>query len=159
MRLSHYILRIQISLFKRPHINIFGVRASLKKESTMAVEENRVYPRARLKWAVSAKVDGKVIEGVTKDISVSGAYVCCAKPLRLNEVVDMVITAPYESQSVKAEVVWSNIYGPDDNINPRGMGVLFLEISGEDRKVIAKAVMNHLKTLNTTVEDIKSGAS
>ena len=125
----------------------------------MAEEENRAYPRAGLKWAVSAKVDGKVIEGVTKDISVSGAYVCCAKPLRLNEVVDMVITAPYESQSVKAEVVWSNIYGPDDNINPRGMGVLFLEISGEDRKVIAKAVTNHLKTLNTTVEDIKSGAS
>ncbi len=125
----------------------------------MTEEENRAYPRAGLKWAVSAQVDGKVIEGVTKDISVSGAYVCCAKPLRLNEVVDMVITAPYESQSVKAEVVWSNIYGPDDNINPRGMGVLFLEISGEDRKVIAKAVMNHLKILNTTVEDIKSGAS
>ena len=125
----------------------------------MAVEENRVYPRARLKWAVSAKVDGKVIEGVTKDISVSGAYVCCAKPLKLNVVLDMVIKAPDKSLSVKAEVVWSNIYGPDDNINPRGMGVLFLEISGEDRKVIAKAVTNHLKTLNTTVEDIKSGAS
>ena len=125
----------------------------------MTEEENRAYPRAGLKWAVSAKVDGKVIEGVTKDISVSGAYVCCAKPLRLNEVVDMVITAPYESQSVKAEVVWSNIHGPDDNINPRGMGVLFLEISKEDREVIAKAVMNHLETLNTTIEDIKSGVS
>ena len=89
----------------------------------MAEEENRVYPRARLKWAVSAKVDGKVIEGVTKDISVSGAYVCCAKSLRLNAVLDMVIKAPDKSLSVKAEVVWSNIYGPDDNINPRGMGV------------------------------------
>ena len=111
----------------------------------MTEEENRAYPRAGLKWAVSAKVDGKVIEGVTKDISISGAYVCCAKPLRLNEVVDIVITATYESQSVKAEVVWSNIYGPDDDINPRGMGVRFLEISGEDRRVIAKAVMKHLE--------------
>jgi c-di-GMP-binding flagellar brake protein YcgR len=118
----------------------------------MAAEENRAYPRAGLKWAVSAKVDGKVIEGVTKDISVSGAYVCCAKPLRLNEVVDMVITAPYESQSVKAEVIWSNIYGPDDNINPRGMGVLFLEISKKDRKVIAKAVMNHLKSSKEEID-------
>jgi c-di-GMP-binding flagellar brake protein YcgR len=118
----------------------------LKKEATMAEEENRVYPRARLKWVVSAKVDGKVIEGVTKDISVSGAYVCCAKPLKLNVVLDMVIKAPDKSLSVKAEVVWSNIYGPDDNINPRGMGVRFLAISGEDRKVIAKAVMQHLKS-------------
>jgi len=112
----------------------------------MAVEENRVYPRARLRWAVSVKVDGKVIEGVTKDISVSGAYVCCAKPLKFNVLLDMVIKAPDKSLSVKAEVVWSNIHGPDDNINPRGMGVRFLAISGEDRKVIAKAVMQHLKS-------------
>ena len=112
----------------------------------MAEEENRVYPRAKLKWIVLFKVDGKVIEGVTKDISVSGAYVCCAKPLKLNVVLDMVIKAPDKSLSVKAEVVWSNIYGPDDNINPRGMGVRFPAISGEDRKVIAKAVMKHLKS-------------
>ena len=110
----------------------------------MAEEENRAYPRAMLKWAVLAKVDGKVIEGVTKDISVSGAYVCCAKPLKLNVVLNMIIKAPDKSLSVKAEVVWSNIYGPDDNINPRGMGVRFLTISGEDRKVIAKAVMQQL---------------
>jgi len=118
----------------------------------MAVEENRVYPRARLKWAVSVKVDGKVIEGVTKDISVSGAYVCCANPLRLNVVLDIVIKAPDRSLSVKAEVVWSNIYGPDDNINPRGMGVRFLAISGEDRKIIAKAVMQHLKSAKEEID-------
>ena len=115
------------------------------KESKMAVEENRVYPRAKLKWIVLFKVDGKAIEGVTKDISVSGAYVCCAKPLKLNVVLNMVIKTPDKSLSVKAEVVWSNIYGPDDDINPRGMGVRFLEISGEDRRVIAKAVMKHLE--------------
>ncbi len=121
----------------------------------MAEEENRVYPRAKLKWIVLFKVDGKVIEGVTKDISVSGAYVCCAKPLRLNEVVDMVIKAPDKSLSVKAEVVWSNIYGPDDSINPRGMrgmGVCFLAISGEDRKVIAKAVMEHLESSKEEID-------
>jgi len=118
----------------------------------MAEEDNRVYPRARLKWMVSFKVDSKVIEGVTKDISVSGAYVCCAKPLKLNEVLNMVIKAPDKSLSVKTEVVWSNIYGPDDNINPRGMGVLFLAISGEDRRVIAKAVMKHLKSSKEEID-------
>jgi len=124
----------------------------LRKKPTVAVEENRVYPRAKLKWAVSAKVDGKVIEGVTKDISVSGAYVCCAKPLRLNVVFDLVIRAPDKSLSVKAEVVWSNIYGPDDNINPRGMGVRFLAISGEDPKIIAQAVMEHLKSSKEEID-------
>ena len=118
----------------------------------MAEEENRVYPRARLKWMVSFKVDGKVIEGVTKDISVSGTYVCCAKPLKLNVVLNMVIKAPDKSLSVKAEVVWSNIYGPDDDINPRGMRVRFLEISGEDRRVIAKAVMKHLESSKEDID-------
>jgi hypothetical protein len=112
----------------------------------MVEQENRVYPRGRLKWAVSAKVDDRVIEGVTKDISVSGAYVCCANPLRLNVVFDMLIKAPDKSLSVKAEVVWSNIYGPDDSINPRGIGIRFLAISEEDRKIIAKAVMKHLQS-------------
>ena len=65
---------------------------------------------------------------------------CCARPLRLNEVFHMSINSPEKSLNVKAEVVWSNIHGPDDEINPRGMGVRFLKISSQDRKLIAKEV-------------------
>jgi c-di-GMP-binding flagellar brake protein YcgR len=108
-------------------------------------KEKRAHHRARFKWPVLAKVDGKVLEGVTKDISANGAYVCCANPLKLNTVFDMVIKAPEKRLKVKAEVVWSNIYGPDDQINPRGMGVRFLNISSDDRKAIAKEILQHLK--------------
>ena len=111
----------------------------------MAKKEQREHHRAKLKWAVLAKVDGKVIEGVTKDISPSGAYVCCAKPLRLNVVFDMAIKAPNKRLKAKVEVVWSNIYGLDDQINPRGMGVRFLNISSGDRRFIAKEILQHLK--------------
>jgi hypothetical protein len=52
----------------------------------------------------------------------------------------MSINAPEKSLHVKAEVVWSNKYGPDDEINPGGMGVRFLKISSQDRKLIAKEV-------------------
>jgi hypothetical protein len=52
----------------------------------------------------------------------------------------MSINSPEKSLHVKAEVVWSNIYGPDDEINPRGMGVRFLKISSQDRKFIATEV-------------------
>jgi hypothetical protein len=55
----------------------------------------------------------------------------------------MSINAPDKSLNVKAEVVWSNVYGPDDEINPRGMGVRFLKISSQDRKLIAKEVSQH----------------
>ena len=111
----------------------------------MVEKEKRTHHRAKFKWPVLAKVDGKVIEGVTKDISANGAYVCCANPLKLNAVFDMVIKAPEKRLKVKAEVVWSNIYGLDDAINPRGMGVRFLNISSDHRRVIAKEILQHLK--------------
>ena len=96
--------------------------------------------RANLKWQVNAVTPKGPLDGVTKNISTRGAYVCCARPLRLNEVFHMSINSPEKSLNVKAEVVWSNRYGPDDEISPRGMGVRFLKISSQDRKFIAKEV-------------------
>ena len=109
----------------------------------MFKQKKRMYPRAELTWPVSAQVGGSLIEGVTKNIGVSGAYVCCARPLRLNEVFNMVINTPDKPLNIKAEVVWSNIHGPDDEINPRGMGVRFIEISDEDRRLITHEVTDH----------------
>jgi hypothetical protein len=78
------------------------------------------------------------MHGETKDISPAGAFIRCRKPLKLHEVFDMVINAPEKPLNVKAEVIWSNIYGYDDEITPRGMGVRFVTISDEDQKLIAQ---------------------
>ena len=104
------------------------------------VGKKHISPRANLRWQVNAVTPKGPLEGVTKDISTRGAYVCCATPLRLNQVFHMSINSPEKSLNVKAEVVWSNIHGPDDDINPRGMGVRFVKISSQDRKFIAKEV-------------------
>jgi len=56
----------------------------------------------------------------------------------------MVINAPDKPLIVKAEVVWSSMSGLDDEITPRGMGVRFLNIGSEDRRIIAKAVAGQL---------------
>jgi c-di-GMP-binding flagellar brake protein YcgR len=103
-------------------------------------------PRVKVKWPVTVKTEKGSMEGVTLDLGTVGAFVSCAKPLRLNDVFDMVITAPEQAIEVTAEVIWSNIYGPDDDITPRGMGVRFLKISGKDRRAIAKAALEHLKS-------------
>jgi hypothetical protein len=112
----------------------------------MAFKDNRAHPRATLRWSVSVQLSGAVTEGVTKNISEGGAYVCCANPLGPNEVLDMVINAPDKMLNVKAEVVWSSMSGLDleDKITPRGMGVRFLNIGSEERRIIAKAVAEHL---------------
>jgi hypothetical protein len=98
------------------------------------------YPKAPVKWYVSAQSGNRAVEGVTREVSTRQAYIHCSKPFRLNEVLDVTITAPDRSLKVSAEVVWSNMYGYDDEITPRGMGVRFLNISYEDRRFLARMV-------------------
>jgi len=69
------------------------------------------------------------MHGETRDISPQGAFIRCRNPLNLNEVFDMVVDVPEKSL---------NIHGPDDKITPRGMGVRFVKISKEDRRIIAQ---------------------
>ena len=109
----------------------------------MPKDEQRVAPRAKIKWPVIVQKSTGVIEGVTLNISSTGVFIGCRRPLRLNEIFDMVITAPGQDIGVQAEVVWSNKYGPDDSITPRGMGVRFVNISEENQIFIAKAVNQH----------------
>ena len=109
--------------------------------------DNRHFARANVKWAVSISTDDSSRDGVTINLSPSGAYIRCGSPLRLNEIFDMTIDVPNSDWLIEAkvEVVFSNIYGPDDEISPRGMGVRFLTIASKDRKIIAKEVLQHLQ--------------
>ena len=108
------------------------------------------------------------MDGLITLVNPNGVLILCSRPLKLNEVCWMTINAPSRSFEAKGLVVWSNIYGRDDEISPRGMRVRFLKISSQNRLFIAselegqgvkKVAEDYLKTLNTTVEDIKSGAS
>ena len=116
--------------------------------------DKRAYPRAKLKWPVKIKTDEGVMEGVTLNITPDGCFIACRKPLKLNVVFELAIQVPNSKAVLKAsaEVVWSNIYGPDDEISPRGMGVRFLRIASEARKFIAQASLEHFKSVNLESE-------
>jgi len=120
----------------------------------MYTEQNA---KAKVKWPVFINTDDRSIDGVTLDLSTNGAFVSCANPLRLNEVFDMTINIPNADRPLKisVEVVWSNIYGPDDDISPRGMGVRFLEISSEDRKIIAAEILQSLESTEEKIDPKK----
>ncbi len=117
-------------------------------------QERRVYPRANIKWPVKVKTDKGTLDGVTSDVTPNGVFIHCQKPLKLNVVFEMIINIPNSKSSLtaKAEVVWSNRWGPDDEISPRGMGVRFVKISSEARKFIARAAVNHLKSKEVAPE-------
>jgi hypothetical protein len=110
--------------------------------------------KAKLKWPVSIKANGSSSDGVILNLSTNQAYIKCAKPLKLNKIFDMTLQVPNSDDSieVQVEVVLSNIYGPDDDISPRGMIVRFLEISSEDRKIMAKAILQQLQSDNEEID-------
>ena len=125
-------------------------------------------PRREFTWPVVLQHLGSEITGTTTTITPNGVYVRCPEPLKLNEMCDMTIAAPDRNIKVKVEVVWSNIHGPDDHITPRGMGVRFLVISGEDRSYITKALDDqslseaadqYLQSLSMTVSQISPHVS
>jgi len=134
--------------------------------------EKRDYPRAEIKWQAVVKTDQGTMDGVTSNVTPNGVFIHCQKPLRLNEVFELTINIPNSDQALtaKVEVTWSNRWGPDDEISPRGMGVRFVEISGESRKFIAREALNYLKseeiapellqtlqTLIIDVDELKAG--
>jgi uncharacterized protein (TIGR02266 family) len=128
--------------------------------------DRRGYPRAKLKWPVVIKTEEGSTEGVTRNITPDGCFISCRRPLKLNVVFDMLIKIPNTKSTIEAkgEVVWSNIYGPDDEITPRGMGIRFIRLASEARKFIAQASLEYFKsrdieadllqTLNTLIIDL-----
>jgi hypothetical protein len=113
--------------------------------------------KAKLKWPVSIKANGSSSDGVTLNLSTNQAYIRCVKPLRLNEVFDMTLEVPKSDDSIKAqvEVVLSNMYGPDDEISPRGMIVRFLDLADADRRIIAKAIFQQLESDKVQIDPKK----
>ena len=131
-------------------------------------ERSRKVSSAKTSWPVTVKHPEGEMDGLITLVNPNAVLILCSRPLKLNEVCWMTINAPSRSFEAKGLVVWSNIYGRDDEISPRGMRVRFLKISSQDRFFIAsklegqgveKVAEDYLKTLNTTVEDIESGAS
>jgi uncharacterized protein (TIGR02266 family) len=110
--------------------------------------DKRDYPRAEIKWPAVIKTDQGTMDGVTSNVTPNGVFIHCQKPLKLNEIFELTIDIPNSDQTLtaKAEVTWSNRWGPDDEISPRGMGVRFVKISSEARKFIARAALNYLES-------------
>lgn len=113
--------------------------------------------RANIKWPVFIRSDERSIEGVTLKLSPYGAFIRCANPPKLHEILDMSLNVPDSEYTIEAavEVVFSNQYGPDDRISPRGMGVRFLDMSNEDRQIIAKAVLQQLQSEKKEIDPQK----
>jgi c-di-GMP-binding flagellar brake protein YcgR len=99
--------------------------------------EKRTHQRVEVQWPITVFTDEGMIEGETINISAAGISFSCEEPLSLNETYRIFIM-PIENQAIelKGRVVWSDVYGIDDENGTVCIGACFIEISDEDRKAI-----------------------
>ena len=102
-------------------------------------EEKRDSERNEVAWPVTMECTEGLFTGETKNISMSGAFICCEKIPPLQQKFRVIFNPPDRPVIIaQAEVVWSNSNVPADQVVNRGMGIRFLEISPEDREFISK---------------------
>ncbi len=91
------------------------------------MEEKRGSSRTSADWPVKITTSEGSTEGEVRNVSSTGAFIQCEKPLSAKEKCLLMIELPrFETQEIHAEVVWSTASGADDESRPRGMGVKFL---------------------------------
>jgi c-di-GMP-binding flagellar brake protein YcgR len=109
--------------------------------------ERRRYPRARIEWPVIITTDQGNSKGVTLDVSAGGATIRCPIPPLLHEVFEVTIKIPDLGRSlvVDAQVVWSTADITDNELTLPIIGVEFINIADNDRRLVAAAVSKVLK--------------
>jgi c-di-GMP-binding flagellar brake protein YcgR len=117
------------------------------KRPDPGVHERRQHARAPIRLPVNIETAEGTMTGETRDISVGGAFICCASPLPVKEKLPLALTLPHGGTlALFAEVVWSNVGIPQDRIVHRGMGVRFLLITEDERKILNNLVSSQMKT-------------
>lgn len=104
-------------------------------------KEKRRHPRMAVSWEASIKDSPSGDSVQLRDISLGGAFVVCAKPLGLNDKLEISIHLPErERLQLNAEVVWSNLNVPEEKVVNRGMGIRFINNDESHRRKLNDAL-------------------
>ncbi|MFC1829174.1 PilZ domain-containing protein [Thermodesulfobacteriota bacterium] len=106
--------------------------------------EKRKYPRFDARWPITVFTDRDEIEGETINISLEGIAICCEKPLHLNKIFRMsMVSTDDQIIQIAGKIVWSDLYGMDDEETAIGMGICFVEVSDKDRHIINQVISSY----------------
>jgi hypothetical protein len=113
---------------------------------TLLVRKGHPNPKVDANYPVVLFTADGPLEGETKNISTKEVFVRCQDPLHLWDVASLSIEVSQNDALVaEAEVVWSNKYGPDDDITPRGMVVRLRSLSYRNQKRLEHVITEQAK--------------
>ena len=100
--------------------------------------ERRQCSRVLLGCPVMVTSTQGIMMGQIIDISLGGAFICCKKPLNVNEILELQfrISPASPSLTARGEVMRSNVHCLDSEIKCHGMGVQFTDLTTESRLAI-----------------------
>ena len=91
------------------------------------MEDRRARIRYKVERPVKMKTSKGITKGITKDMSVGGAFISCEQPLSPGQSFQLTVEFPHSSfAEVPVQVIWSTVENPDDEASLPGMGVRFL---------------------------------
>ena len=103
--------------------------------------ERRKLPRMRVKWPVTLYTPAGEVSGETRDITSTGAYIECRKPLNLNQAYWLQIGIPVHAIAIKGKVIWSNLIIDKSGERQTHTGIFFIQMGEEDRHVLREAIL------------------
>lgn len=86
------------------------------------------------------KASGQGFQGTTSHFDETGLLLQCATPFPVNVRLDLELhfEGLQHPLEIRGEVVWSNVFGPDDPLTPRAMGIKFLNLDNELAQTLAR---------------------
>jgi uncharacterized protein (TIGR02266 family) len=104
----------------------------------MEKQERRVDPRAPAELEVHYRSAQEFLSAYTLNVSGGGVYIMTKEPLPLNQVVHLRFTLPGVARvfNLQGLVVWTNPH-PSRSSFPSGMGIKFMDLDPEGKKLIA----------------------
>ncbi|MFC1820695.1 PilZ domain-containing protein [Thermodesulfobacteriota bacterium] len=99
------------------------------------MDEKRKEQRTKVDWPTEVFLNGRIVEGIIKNITLNGIFVCCEEPLVLDENYRLSIFPPnHETINVVGKTLWSDSYAldSDEENAPVCIGIVFVKISTID---------------------------
>lgn len=105
-------------------------------------KSRRRQPRAPLSFSLAFRDRKSLVKATSVDISGLGVFIKTEKPLEEGSHFNLKMLLPGQSEPLRlgCEVVWRRTRTGDAEAAPLGMGVKFIQMTAEDRRLLEEAI-------------------